>query len=138
MRLIQQCRKLAQYRSRLPDLRDFDILFDNCHRAALEDEKLAASRTSGEHGLAGLIGDDWKRAELLLDDGAVGDFLHGVLDGWNTRYLLSPRADRNRDARTARVVKANAATMRDCFGPRLAMNLGPADASWCDRLLPLG
>ena len=90
MRLIQQCRKLAQYRPRLPYLRDFDILFDNCHRAALEDEELAASRTSGEHGVAGPIGDEWKRAKLLLDDGAVGDFGHGVLDGRNTRYLLSP------------------------------------------------
>ena len=34
--------------------------------------------------------------------------------------------------------KPNTATTRGCFGPPLAMNLGPADASWCDRLLPVG
>src|SRR6476646_5152968 len=84
VRLIQQDGQFAEHGSRLRHSSDLDILLYDHNRALPEDQQPAGPRTSGEHGLAGLVGCNWKGGQPFLEDCAVRKRGHGT-----ARWLCS-------------------------------------------------
>src|SRR5215472_10959901 len=65
VRLVKQDREFTKYGARLHHLGDFCVLLHDRDSALLEEQQLPGLRTSGDHGLAVLVGHEWKAGETV-------------------------------------------------------------------------
>ena len=72
VRLVQQDGEFAEHGARLRHPGDFNIFLDDYYCALSEDQQAAGPRTSGEHGLAGLVGRNRKASEPFLKNSTIG------------------------------------------------------------------